>query len=87
MSSIFNVYVVLRFRCALLVCIRHVVFFDTLRVFLFPLLFFKFLVFEAAIYAAERKVAQSAAADTRRLYIAEDNAAAVASLTAAVCRH
>jgi len=64
------------------------VFFDTLRVFLFPLLFLKFLVFEAAIYAAERKVAQSAAADTRRLYIAEDNAAAaVASLTAAACRH
>ena len=65
-------------------------FFDTLRVFLFPLLFLKFLVFEAAIYAAERKVAQSAAADTRRLYIAEDNAAAaaaVASLTAAACRH
>jgi len=50
-SSIFNVYVILRFRCAQLVCIWHVVFFDTLCVCVFLVFFYKFLVFEAAIYA------------------------------------
>ena len=42
MSSIFNVYVILRFRCAWLICIWHVVFFDTLYVFFF-LRFFNIL--------------------------------------------
>jgi len=36
------VYVIFRFRCAQLVCIWHVVFFDTLCVF-FPPLFFNLL--------------------------------------------
>jgi len=47
-SSIFNVYVTLSFRCAELVGILHVVLFDTLCVsFSFV---FLFLVLEAAIY-------------------------------------
>ena len=73
MSSIFNVYVILRFCCAQLVCIRHVVFFDTFCV-LFSFVFFKFIVFEVEIYAKKDvfiKTSSCASCTELRMFVVE----------------
>jgi len=46
----FNVYVTLRFRCAQLVCILHVVLFDTLCVSFFNFLFLKLQFMRIKMY-------------------------------------